>query len=163
MLSNLKGKWWKAGRKWGLEEHKSWFIFVNVRMSGNICANSLMQYTATWLPCDVFFSLGVSFYWKLCSCHVMLCPKQNSELYIFHEPKGNNFMLADKDLLPTKYHSFLFFQGLRGHYCCPPLSCLSRITMMLPQRNTQFDFNLIMLKTGFKLSGGKTHPSCFTL
>lgn len=32
------------------------------------------------------------------------CPKYNSELYISHEPKGPNFMLADTDLLPTKYH-----------------------------------------------------------
>lgn len=32
--------------------------------------------------------------------------KQNAELYIFHEPEGPNFMVADTDLLPAKYHYF---------------------------------------------------------
>lgn len=35
-----------------------------------------------------------------------LFPKQNAELYIFHEPEGLNFMLADTDLLPAKLFFF---------------------------------------------------------
>lgn len=38
------------------------------------------------------------------SCHVTSgCPKYNTELYIFREPKGSNLMLAGTNLLPAKY------------------------------------------------------------
>lgn len=65
-----------------------------------------MQYTAIWLPCDIFFPWEFLSTESAAAAMWLLCPKQNSELYIFHEPKGPNLMLADNDLLPTKYSFF---------------------------------------------------------
>lgn len=83
-----------------------------------------------------------------CSCLVTGgCPKYNTELYIFNEPTGSNFVPAHTDLLPAKYQ----FWWAQADFFSPSF-VFQRITVTLLGKKRSLEGKLISVHGIFNCS-----------
>lgn len=142
-----------------------WMLNSSVHNVTVYCTMTAMWYLFFW---DSFILLNPLHWHRLQTAMWLVgVPKRNTELYIFHEPQGPNFMLPCTYLLPAKYqfwwaradlpvwwwHYWYWCQcwyawHIKLQINCTVRDCMKRITVKKRERCAVFPYPIFM-KVGF--------------